>query len=244
MKLSAKKYYDSLRLTTLFELNDYFKKYPPETLDEFEWTRLTSQGVFSSVALIRKYAKNIDWKFLCSMQKLTEDILEENSKLLDWYSVAMLQKLSWDFIHRHIDELPLDALVKNDFVRSNSSCLKKVLELYEKQKTDQHYLDRWHTSKMCSAFRPIDSVLRKEQEKMIDDQKLKVVVKDEEKKPEIIEAPIPEGTKRSRLTVQQIEKMNSKEEFKNALKSRNVKFLVNDTLPVLKKKLLDSLTKK
>lgn len=247
--LESMRYYDSLRISTNSDFNDFLKRYPPDTLTEYDWLRLTIQGCFSNVKLIEKYADKLDWEMLLSRQSVSEEMLEKYSKYIHWFTASYYQKLSWEFIKKHKKDLSFEELIKNE--KLSSYTLEKCKEMYLKLiEEDERWVEHWKNIRQTSSlYRDKSKPRLKEIPDIFTGKKPKKKILKEnipEEQEVISETPAEvnqEKPKRTRLTEKKILQM-SKAECKVELDKRKIRYLYKNTLPELREMLLGTLKKK
>lgn len=227
-KIELERYYDSLQLRTEHDLKEYFKKYPPETLSDYDWFRLTVTGVICSAKYIDKFYDKIDWEMMLMQNTISERIIEKYISYVHWYALSLFQKLSWEFIQKHKLELSIDCLIRNTKL-AETNYYDKIKDLYEQTKEDPVYTSRWEMNRSCS--------------RIFRDRKSESSLKDSKGKLKAEDQTLPtEKVRKPRLTEKRIMSM-TKAQLKEELDRKKIKYLYKDTLEILQNKLKSTLGK-
>lgn len=117
------------------QLAEFFERYSIDTLEPIDWLLLSKRPVFKSLEMIEKYAKYLDWDYLCTDRKFSIDFLERNKDYICWAAVSVFQPITLSFIKKYKDRLLMSHLSRNRYVFEGKDFLK-VIQIYNSMKDD------------------------------------------------------------------------------------------------------------
>lgn len=226
-------YYWTIRnITTTKEMEKFIKREGVEAFSEYDWICILNSGTLTT-DMVHRYRDHLDWDWMLVKMRFSIQFLEAHIDYLEnaWGSISYFQKLSWSFIEKYKDKLNIPALLEHsDNLSSEDS--RKVAKLYEKMNTEKNR-KKWDKIKPgFLTWRERMEERKKAQEEALKPKKVKIeepkketqVKKEKEEKPKEVVV--------SKKRKKDFSKF-SKDELKDYLKKRNVKYLYHDTKDTL-----------
>ena len=200
-----------------------------------DWNYIVKSNAFSD-DLIERYPEDVPWSYLCVFHEMSIETMTQFTNKLDWFSVSNFQALDKEFIEKYQHILSLPKLLTNTKI---SQHLKKfITELIEKNDDPSHH-KRWDNNLKSSktfcpkTFRPAYS-----------DYNEKTLMAGTDKWITSMTRKKKSSTTKKVSTKKQSPKRDysgmTKDQLKEILKERKVRYMYHDTLDILRKKCIES----
>jgi phosphoribosylanthranilate isomerase len=86
------------------EINEFSFGEIREISDKIDWHYVSSEQKLSE-EFIREFTDKVDWNLVSVYQKLSEEFIKEFADKVNWYYISKHQKLSEKFIRKFSDKL-------------------------------------------------------------------------------------------------------------------------------------------